>query len=270
VSNLSRTYSSGAAYDREYAGYTPDVPFLTELCSEYAVGGKVLNLCCGTLREGIPLARVGAERGFTLVGVDITPSMLDEGRTKLGQETESVRRVMKLVLGDIRNVDVGIGEFDFVFVPFNSFLHLMTADEQLAALHNIHRHLKDGGHFLADIFNPNLGRLEEELKRSVLLEDKSVADQQRGEWFVRDTAARYDPATQVVRVNLYFNVYDLEDGKQLTPGWWNPLELRVIFPGEWELLLSQTGFRITQKWGDYQRTPFNQRPDKMLFLCQKS
>ena len=51
-----------------------DVSLLNDLASQ--CGGSVLELCCGNGRIAIPLA----EQGFQVKGIDISDSMLQEGR----------------------------------------------------------------------------------------------------------------------------------------------------------------------------------------------
>ena len=270
MQDISRFYQSGDIYDWEYLGYNPDIGFLSQLCRELATpGGRVLNLCCGTLREGIELAHVGAKEGFTITGVDITESMLAHGRAKLTGESESIQRTLRIVLGDMRTVDVGIGEYDFAFVPFNSFAHMLTLDDQLAAMRNIHRHLKPGGYMLLDMFLPDVAKLALSSGPAVVDEEQFKESAERGGVLVRNTTRKYDPATQTLHIHFHYLVYELGGERRLKRQWWSPLEMRLFFPGEWELLHQSSGFTVTQRWGSYEMTPFNGNSGRMLFLARK-
>ena len=63
----------------------------------------MLELCCGTGRVAIPLAR----RGFSVTGIDISESMLGRFRENLGREEPAVAERISLARGDISNFDLG-------------------------------------------------------------------------------------------------------------------------------------------------------------------
>lgn len=263
-------YRNAADYDLEYREVVADIPWLGALCARFASGGKVLNLCCGTLREGIPLARTGVKHNFKIVGVDITPEMLKRGKEKLAAETEEVQARFQLVLGDIRDVAVGYGEFNFAFIPFNSLWHMPTQEDLLAALVNAHQHLVSGGHFIADVFHPDIHKLEAGMKDPApVWGDRVVDDPNQDLRLARWATRQYFPAEQTIREVWYYSKYRLTDNQQLIDAYWLPMTLRIAFPGELQLALRYVGFEIVECWGDYDGNLFNNESPKMLFLCQK-
>ena len=72
---------------------------------------RILELCCGTGRLTIPIAK----EGYNITGVDYTASMLNQAIAKANEEQLSI----DFVQGDIRALDLG-KKFDFIFIPFNS------------------------------------------------------------------------------------------------------------------------------------------------------
>ena len=62
---------------------------------------------------------------------------------------------LKLVSGDVTRKRLG-RKFDWVVLLFNTMLAFPTLEEQDALLRNVVRHLKPGGRFWVDIFQPNL------------------------------------------------------------------------------------------------------------------
>src|SRR5215467_1386169 len=89
-----------------------------------ASGGPVLEVGCGTGRVLIPTARAGIH----IVGLDLSPGMLDICRKRLLEEPEAVRSRVRLVLGDMRNFDAG-QKFKSVTIPFRPFQHLTTVED---------------------------------------------------------------------------------------------------------------------------------------------
>ena len=63
----------------------PDVAFFVVMATQS--GGPVLEVGCGTGRVLIPTARAGIE----IVGIDLSPSMLDVCRQRLVQEPVEVQ-----------------------------------------------------------------------------------------------------------------------------------------------------------------------------------
>jgi hypothetical protein len=47
--------------------------------------------------------------------------------------------------------------YKVIMIPFNSFVHCLTTDEQVCTLSNCYRHLENGGILVFDTFFPGLG-----------------------------------------------------------------------------------------------------------------
>ncbi len=266
ASNVVQTfYRRARQYDFDYADYGVDIPFNVQLAQELAKNGKVLEFACGTGRITFAIAKMGVN----ITGVDISPAMLDVAREKLvslkagGEITHDVL----LFEGDMRNFDAGKGLYDYVFIPFTSFLHLTDRQSQQDALTNAYEHLVPGGYFLADIFMPDVVHLARDLGPNWLTQEKTV--ERDGRMLVRLSAVRYNQASQIIFGKWYYQLYETTgDGRQID-SYCVPMELRVIFPAEWELLLERAGFKIEQKWGGFNREPYDASSKRMLFLCKK-
>ena len=133
----------------------PDVGFFVEMARQ--VNGPVLEVGCGTGRVLLPCARAGA----TMVGLDLSPRMLDVARRGLDDEPPDVRDRVTLVEGDMRVFDLGQA-FELITLPFRGFQHLMTAEDQRLALHRFRAHLAPGGRLVIDVFNPSIPFLGDE------------------------------------------------------------------------------------------------------------
>jgi SAM-dependent methyltransferase len=97
----------------------PTIESVCEIFAEHGITtGKVLDLCCGTGRLSTRLAK----KGFTAVGLDISPIYLEEARRRAREHDVESR--VKFLLGDMRNVDEVVGHegpFDCVLSFRNSF-----------------------------------------------------------------------------------------------------------------------------------------------------
>jgi SAM-dependent methyltransferase len=132
-------------YDEWYAG-TADVEGTVAVLAELAGGGPVLELGVGTGRLAIPLVA----RGLSVHGVDASPAMVALLRGKPGGEQVHV------TTADFADVAVDVdGGFALVFVAFNTFFNLPTAEAQQRCVTNVARLLRPGGSFVVEAFVPD-------------------------------------------------------------------------------------------------------------------
>jgi SAM-dependent methyltransferase len=144
-----------------------DIPFYVGLAREAASRGEaVLELGCGTGRVTIPMARAGAE----VVGLDSAPAMLDIARARAAREGVTVHWVE----GDMADFELR-QTFGLVVIPFRSFLHLVTPEEQRSCLASIHRHLVAEGRLALNFYvprgSPAAAPRVSKVYRSMLLRD---------------------------------------------------------------------------------------------------
>jgi len=126
-------------------------------CSRPPGRRPVLEVGCGTGRVLIPTARAGVNA----VGVDLSAGMLDVCRQKVAAEPVDVQARVELHEDDMRTFDLGM-RFPLVTLPFRGFQHLLTVDDQRAALQRLRAHVVDGGQMVLDVFNPSLPLLGDE------------------------------------------------------------------------------------------------------------
>ena len=96
---------------------------------------KILELCCGTGRLTIPIAK----DGYNICGVDYTSSMLEQAKVK----ASGVGLDINFIEADIRTLDLQ-EKFDLVFIPFNSIHHLYKNEDLFKTLMCVRNHLKEG------------------------------------------------------------------------------------------------------------------------------
>jgi len=95
-------------------------------------GGPLLELACGTGRLSVPLA----EDGHKLVGMDISPAMLNVAR----QKAEAAGVPITFLEGDMRSFELR-QSFSLVIVSCNSLSHLITNEDLVVTLRRIAGHL---------------------------------------------------------------------------------------------------------------------------------
>lgn len=136
-------------------------------------GGSILELGTGTGRIAIPLA----ERGFTVTGVDIAPSMLAQAEARHAQLAPEVAARLRFVRGDLRSLALG-QSYDAVIATFFTLAHVQPAVAWKQAFAGVARHLNPGGRFAAHL--PDSAKLGQAAPPSgSLLFQTPIADGER-------------------------------------------------------------------------------------------
>lgn len=239
-------------YDLEYQGQSElDLPFWKELVMRYNPQ-RVLELACGSGRIGIELLHQSGN--FQLEGLDIAPEMLNAYRRKLEGEPVWNQQRVTLHEGSMCDYDLpGKGEFDLIFLPFNSICHLYEIDEQFEAFQHAYSHLAPGGRFVVDTSLPDIDFLREALNRptTVYMEDE-IASPDGDFTMLIYSSRKYDAIEQVEHM-VWTHEKFFQSGEN--ERYMNTLDMHVFFPRELQLLFLSSGFRIEAIYGDYNWKP---------------
>jgi len=235
-------------YDADDGRLQEDIPALLGFARQ--TGGPILELGVGTGRLALPLAQAG----YTVAGVDHSPGMLAIARVRLAAFGEQVR----LQQGDFRHFDLG-QTFALAYCGFNSFLHLIETEDQLAALRCWRRHLRPDGMLVLDIYNPDLARLAA-ADGSFALADR-WDDPAGGRVIYKLFASEVDFAAQVVLLHTFYDAVDAAGQVQRTVA---HKTTRLLFRRELALLLAQAGFQQVRYFGDYDLSPWESGSPRIL------
>lgn len=242
-------------YDLDLGDQDEDLFLIEQFAAR--CGSPILELACGTGRVLIPLAR----QGYEVTGVDISPAMLEVARRKAAAEGLTER--VSLVEQDMRQLALD-RRFQLVFVAVNSFMHLLTAEDQLTTLARIRQHLQPNGLLLLDLFNPDLSRLLD-FQGQVIL-DKVMIDPETGHRLVKFRSERADLGRQIIDVT--YMVDELDDEGRLRRTLF-PFTIRYLFASELELLLQSAGFQIEAIYGSYDLDPFTSDSERIIAVAQR-
>ncbi|MFK7904386.1 MAG: class I SAM-dependent methyltransferase [Chitinophagales bacterium] len=210
---------------------------------------RILELCCGTGRLTLPIAK----DGYDISGVDYTSSMLEQAKVKASEEGLDI----EFIEADIRTLDLR-EKYDLIFIPFNSIHHLYKNDDLFKAFNAVKNHLKEGGLFLLDCFNPNIQFIVEGEKEQKEIAEYSTKD---GREVLIKQVMRYENATQINRIEWHYYINGAFDSIQ-------NLDIRLFFPQELDFYLKWNGFNIIHKFGSFEEEAFNDHSDKQIFVCQ--
>jgi len=210
---------------------------------------RILELCCGTGRLTLPIAK----DGYDISGVDYTSSMLEQAKAKAAKEGLEV----EFIEADIRTLDLQ-EKYDLIFIPFNSIHHLYKNEDLFKAFNAVKNHLKKGGLFLLDCFNPNIQFIVEGEKEQKEIAEYTTSD---GREVLIKQIMRYENKTQINRIEWHYFINGEFHSIQ-------NLDMRLFFPQELDSYLEWNGFNIIHKFGGFEEEAFIDTSEKQIFVCQ--
>lgn len=242
----SESELGAATYDLIYA------PLVDELVAFYVAcarrfGGPVLELGAGT---GL-VAWAVAEAGFEVLACDLSPAMLAVAQSKADKQTARARSRISFHQADMARFRLD-RDFATVIIPSRSFQHLITQDEQRAALALIRHHLRTDGRLVLNLYDPRLDLCLPDCPPRSDVGDH--ADRESGQRVRRSFLSRStDPLSQTLRETIRLELFD-RDGKKLAQeetSW----SLRWTYRQEMRYLLELTGFTIEEEYSDFRGSP---------------
>ena len=202
----------------------PTIDFLAAL----ADGGPALEFAIGTGRVAVPLH----ERGVAVSGIELSQPMVDQLRRKASAD------VIPVVVGDMATASVD-GTFGLVYLVFNTIGNLRTQAEQVACFRNAARHLAAGGHFVIELWVPDVRRFPPGLA-AVPFE---VSEQHTG----------FDTLDTVTQQGTSHHYTRQIDGSYQ----YSTSNFRYLWPSECDLMAQLAGLEFVERWADWHRTPFD-------------
>lgn len=222
------TAEQAQRYDGSDGMFSADVVGPTvEALAALAGDGSALEFAIGTGRIGVPLRA----KGVPVAGIELSPPMVDQLRTKVSQEE------LPVTIGNMATTRVA-GEFALVFLVFNTIGNLRTQAEQVECFRNAARHLVGGGCFVVEVGVPPLRRLPP--GQGVVPFD--VSDGHLG----FDTV---DPVTQQATSHHL----TLQGDGSYRRGTHN---YRYVWPSELDLMAALAGMTLERRTEDWTGTPF--------------
>jgi SAM-dependent methyltransferase len=129
-------------YDEWSADMTDDVPFYVRLARE--ADGPIVELAVGNGRVAVPVAEAVGRR---VIGVDLSPSMLDQARAAAARADVD----LDLRLGDMRELELD-EPAALVYCPFRALLHLPTWADRRRTFERVAASLLPDGRFAWNAF----------------------------------------------------------------------------------------------------------------------
>jgi SAM-dependent methyltransferase len=243
-------------YDAENEDMTDDL----ELYSHFAeqTGGPILDVGCGTGRVMLHLA----SEGYPVAGIDNSKAMLDRGRRKLKNRVD-LHDLVTFYEGDALSYALP-GKYPLVLVPYNGLMHFRSTEAQQRLLCRLASTLTDDGLLILDL--PNAGEAFATLDDGAVTLERSFIEPESGHFVMQQSVSTLNRTEQLQHVTWIYDEIGANNVVQRTVA---PLTLRYVFPAELDLLLQVTGWQRVQRFGNYDRSPFEEGCPRLIVVARR-
>jgi ubiquinone/menaquinone biosynthesis C-methylase UbiE len=240
-------------YDVWTKDVTGDVDFYVRRANE--VPGPVVELGAGTGRIAIPTA----QSGQNVIAVDASAAMLAEARKRAADAGVSDR--IMFIEQDMR-LFVADPTVELVTIPYRSFLHRETTEDQLACLDSVRRSLSPGGRLILNMFVPDPAFITAQDRRRNLHGEFTDERGRRCELWV---VPEYEVTTQRITIRAIVEAYEGERPAETTE---SALHVRMVYRYEMEHLLARSGFEVEALFGDFDERPLTEDCREMIWVAR--
>ena len=217
-------------YDDWSAGLVEDIPFYVSLAKE--AEGPVVELAVGTGRVAIPVAQAIGRR---LIGIDVSPAMLEKAREAVNAAGVDV----ELREGDMRELELD-EPAALIYSPFRSLLHLPTWHDRRRAFERVAASLEPGGRFAWNVF----------------AFDHAIASR-------LDGRRQEEPVPHSLRYAVGDSRTDIIlDSGASTSLWW-------ATKNEWLGLIDVSGLEVEALYGSFDREPVDDESREFVWVARK-
>jgi SAM-dependent methyltransferase len=223
---------------------------------------RIFEPFCGTGRVLIPLAKDGHE----VVGVDISESMLERARARIGKLDVAAQQRITLHQADVTTMTWPSG-FDVVLLGGNCFYELASPEQQEGCVASAWAALKVGGRVYVD--NDHMeGEIHESWltpgKRKTIYPAGVCVDGARAEGTTE--ALWHDLEKRLWRARRTITVI-FPDGRRRTKEWVH--QKHPVSFDEVKSWLERHGFVIEQSLGDRAGSPYTPESPRAIFWARK-
>ena len=202
----------------------------------------VLDLCCGTGRIAIELAR----RGCVVTGIDICENYLQKIRKAAVRESLNIECIGQ----DVRNFKQK-NIYDLALILYNSFGYFENPKNDFLFLKNAYNSLKKDGYLIIDVLGKEI----------------AVRNYTEAEWIENDNYTFLSESYPIDSWGSIKNRWILLKGK-------NRLEKiftqRLYAASELKLLLFKAGFSSVEIYGDWDKSPYGENAKTLIAAGKKS
>ncbi len=225
-----------------------DIRIWKALANEF--GGPILELCCGSGRVTQELIK----DGHNITAIDNSNEMLDILRAKNLPNLEILNSDMTTFKLDRK--------FKLAFISYSSFQQLLTLEEQIKCLNNIHDHLEYEGVLAMDI-NPRICAGEDLLPRTHSYTAEYPTNNSTVTMF---TSHVIDRINQIIHWKDEYLEIDEVGKEQRT---FIEISLKECSKDYMKLLFIKCNFEIINIYGDFDKGDVTEDSENLIYVVRR-
>ncbi len=256
-STASRDFYNTIAryYDAENEAVTEDLDLYAELAE--AADGPVLDVGCGTGRVMLHLAVAG----HRVQGIDLSAAMLERGRRKVKNRVDLADHV---TFYEGNALDYPFSEkYALIIVPYNGLMHFRSVTDILKLLGHLADCAAEDCVLVLDL--PNAGEAFATLDDDAVTLERTFIEPESGNLVMQQSVSQLNRTDQLQYITWIYDEIGPDRTLKRTVA---PLTLRYIFPTELDLLLQISGWQRMERFGDYDRSPFEEGCPRLIVLAR--
>lgn len=222
---------------------------LGSLLTRYGKGrGLLLDLACGTGSVSVRLA----EKGYEVIGVDLSPEMLSEAQNKAYSAGQNILFLCQ----DMTKLDL-YGTVDAAVCTLDGLCHLPDEESVFAALQKVSLFMNPGGVFLFDVNSV--------YKHRAVLGNNTFVYDTDDVYCVWQNTLLSDGVTVQMDLDFFEPVSDAGDYVRQSERF-----TERAYPRETlEAMLKKAGFTVLDVFDGYSEKPAHDTSERLLFAVRK-
>ena len=235
-------------YDDQFWWKTNDIEFWKQALFSSTATSNILEIASGTGRLAKPLIVEGAKYS----GLEISQEYADFSILKLSQYIENP----SIYIGDMRNFNLN-QTFDYVFIGFNSLLHLLNEEDLNQFLKNVKKHMHAKSIFYIDVLIPKNDFLYRDTEKLKIMSFKDTVADCELDIYER---LKYNSFTEIA--DILWTYYKKSKKKYSFN-----FQMKMFYPDTLNKALVDNGFYIESLWGDYDGSAISEKSDLQIYKC---
>lgn len=222
---------------------------LSSLLTRYGKSrGLLLDLACGTGSVSVRLA----EKGYEVIGVDLSPEMLSEAQNKAYSAGQNILFLCQ----DMTKLDL-YGTVDAAVCTLDGLCHLPDEESVFAALQKVSLFMNPGGVFLFDVNSV--------YKHRAVLGNNTFVYDTDDVYCVWQNTLLSDGVTVQMDLDFFEPVSDAGDYVRQSERF-----TERAYPRETlEAMLKKAGFTVLDVFDGYSEKPAHNTSERLLFAVRK-
>jgi len=238
-------------YDIIYDHMRSDIDTDFYLKQITSTSGRILEIGVGTGRFFTAALKTGAD----IYGIDVSKNMTDILLTKIDKEFHNRISIQNVV--DFKFPF----RFNLILAPFRVFSHLLTVEDQIAALNNIYEHLNENGRLIFDLYVPDPALTASGLTNQIDFE----GEYEPGKKLTRSVDMKADIVGQISDITMTFR-WDEDDREEVKS--WN-FKFRFYFRYELEYLIERSKLTLEKIYGDFNGGELKEGSKEFIVICRR-